>query len=69
LEFLGLLDDYFKGAGNGAGGANGFTLSAPATEFCFHDSYFIINLHECATIAHLDTESTPVTLFPIYHGH
>lgn len=64
-----LLDDYFEGASYGSGGADDFTLDAPAALFRLGNNYNIINQYQCITRTHADTQPTAVTFFLVYHGH
>jgi hypothetical protein len=61
--------DYLEGAGNSAGGANGFTLGAPATKLCFYYGNNVINQYEGPAVANSYTKSTSVAFLPVYLRH
>lgn len=66
---LRFFDDYFEGAGYGAGGTDNLTLETPATILCLNNVDKIINQHQGSTGANADAQSTAVTLFWFYYGH
>ena len=44
--FLGTVENYFEGAGDGSSGANSFTLGAPVTFNLIYESDNIINQYQ-----------------------
>ena len=66
---LRVFDNYLKGAGYGSGGANGFTLGAPAALYGLDNVDNIINQHQCITGANPDTHPASAALFRLYQRH
>ncbi len=64
-----LLDNYFKGAGYGSGGADNFALNAPAALFRLDNNYNLPHQYQGITGAHADAQPTSVTIFSVYHRH
>jgi len=67
------FDNYFEGAGYGAGRADYFTLAAPpdagAAFFLSNYRYNISVQHQDFTGTHADTQAAAVAFFFVYYGH
>jgi hypothetical protein len=66
---LGFLYNYLEGTAHGPSKTNDFAFGTPIALFCGNDSYNIVNQHESIGVAHVNTQTTSVTLLGIYQRH
>jgi len=66
---LGLLNDYFKGAGDGLGGADRFAQGAPVAVLALNNVEHLVNEYQGITGAHGNTQPAAVALLPVNFGH